>query len=74
MIDLEKVMTWFSVVVGIWLAMFLSHQMTMKAVRTELAEIVIPMHEPEPDPRLPLTASPRLDSIGWCLAYMELSK
>lgn len=74
MIDLEKIMTWFTVFAGIWLAMFLSQQMTMRAVRTELAEMVIPIHEPMPDPRLPLTANPDLDSIAWCLSYRETGK
>lgn len=74
MIDLGKIMTWFCFFAGIWFTMFVSHQMTMTAVRYELAEMVIPMHEPAPDPRLPLTANPPLDSIAWCLAYTELNK
>jgi|GEM_PF-3280750 hypothetical protein len=76
MIDLEKIMTWFAVLAGIWLAMFISQQMTMRAVRTELSEMVIPLHKTETkiDPRLPLTANPNLDSIAWCLTHTELMK
>jgi|TARA_R110000824_G_scaffold243468_5_gene432161 hypothetical protein len=65
MINLEKVMTWFCIFASVWLAMFVSHQMTMNAVREELAEMVIPMHEPEYLP----SANPNLDSIAWCMDY-----
>ncbi len=68
MIDLEKIMTWFCFFAGIWFTMFVSHQMTMTAVRYELAEMVIPMHEPTTPEYLP-SANPNLDSIAWCLSY-----
>ena len=74
MIDLEKIITWFCIWAAVGLGMFLSHHMTMSAVRNELANIVIPMHGPQPDPRLPLSANPSLDSIAWCLTYIELER
>ena len=63
MINLEKVMTWFCIFASVWLAMFVSHQMTMNAVREELAEMVIPMHEPQ-SIELDLSANPGLDSLA----------
>tara|TARA_R100000808_G_C2131485_1_gene140620 strand:- start:934 stop:1173 length:240 start_codon:yes stop_codon:yes gene_type:complete len=73
MFDLERVMTWFLIFAGVWFTMFVSHQMTMGAVRHELAEIVIPMHESTTPEYLP-SANPNLDSIAWCLSYIELGE
>lgn len=70
MINLEKVMTWFCLFGTVWLAMFVSHRMTMTAVSNELAEMVIPMHEPAPTQYLP-SGNPNLDSIAWCLSYKD---
>ena len=69
MIDIEKVISWVCIFAGIWFAMFLSHQMTMRAVRTELADMVIPMHEPQ-SIELDLGANPGLDSLAMCHAFM----
>ena len=41
----------------------------MKAVRTELSEMVIPMHEPQ-SIELDLGANPGLDSLAMCHAFM----
>ena len=69
MIDLEKIMTWFCFFAGIWFTMFVSHQMTMTAVRYELAEMVIPLHEPQ-SIELDLSANPGLDSLAMCHSFM----
>ena len=69
MIDIDKVMTWVCIFGTVWLAMFVSHQMTMNAVRHELAEMVIPMHEPQ-SIELDLSANPGLDSLAMCHSFM----
>jgi len=69
MIDIEKVISWVCIFAGIWFAMFLSHQMTMRAVRIELADMVIPMHEPQ-SIELDLSANPGLDSLAMCQSFM----
>ena len=75
MIDLEKVITWFCIFAGVWLAMFISHTMTMQAVRKELAEMVIPMHEPVvADPYFPLPRLNGPDSLAYCINMVDQMK
>jgi hypothetical protein len=69
MIDIEKVVTWVWLLSSVSLVMWASHFMTMSLVRRELAEMVIPMHEPQ-SIELNLSANPGLDSLAMCHSFM----
>ena len=70
MIDLEKMIRWTLIFGGIWFTIWTSHFLTMKIVRTELSNMVIPLHEPMVMPSGSEFPLPRLngaDSLAYCI-------
>jgi|TARA_R110000824_G_scaffold157971_2_gene331510 hypothetical protein len=75
MIDLEKVIMRFVLVAGLWFVMWMSHLMTMRAVRIELSNMIIPMHEPVvAEPYFPLPRLNGPDSLAYCINMVDQMK
>ena len=66
---IEKIILMASFAAMMWLVLSISQFMTIQAIREEMTNIVLPMHEPN---SLPLSANPNLDTLAWCLNYTEL--